>query len=130
MQLVNQALGDPALELLLVAVLCKDGVRRLNHKIVVNFQINALEDDFLGVGGRVALIDLEGDAEVRHGALDREVLTLSARVRDLSRALDFNVITFNSYVLLLVQGQFVVEFILSASVGLKRYLEILNGSVA
>jgi hypothetical protein len=111
-------------------VLGKDGVRRLNHKIVVNFQINALEDDFLGVGGRVALIDLEGDAEVRHGALDREVLTLSARVRDLSRALDFNVITFNSYVLLLVQGQFVVEFILSASVGLKRYLEILNGSVA
>jgi hypothetical protein len=103
MQHVDQALGDPALQLLLVPVLAKDWVRRLNHKIVVNFQINPLEDDFLGVRGRVALIDLKGDAEIRHRAFDREVLTLSARVSDLSRALDFNVITFNSYVLLLVQ---------------------------
>ena len=48
MELVNEALGEPVLELVAVTVLCEDGTRRLDDEIlVVEGQVNALENDFL-----------------------------------------------------------------------------------
>ena len=48
MELVNETLGEPVLELVAVAVLCEDGTCRLDDEIlVVEGQVNALENDFL-----------------------------------------------------------------------------------